>query len=78
MMMIDDAARCSETSAFEFANWAFLDSFQSSPAVFQSGSWFSLELLENAIFPFASPSGPQYRLLSTFKERLRFHDCLFL
>jgi hypothetical protein len=38
----------------------------------------SLELLEKAVFPFASPDGLAYRWFG-ITDRLRsFHDCLFL
>jgi hypothetical protein len=54
-----------------YRNDAFLDSFQYSPGI-------SLELLENAAFPFASRRALSISIKSHHQGLYRFHDRLFL
>jgi hypothetical protein len=56
---------------FDLAQQPSLDSIQSALAA-------SLELLESAVFPFASGLGLKYLMVEHQRRYFRSHDCLFL
>jgi hypothetical protein len=66
-----DATEPVKDRDFDLPQQLFLDSIQSVVAA-------SLELLESAVFSFASRRGLKYLMVQHQRRYFRSHDCLFL